>query len=116
VNISRLFVPDEQDSVMPEPVRLDALPISEQEVILRPLDGTGREVRSIRLPEDVLDDLPGLFKRLERGRFRIYFREAGEERVMLIREVKLLDGRPVDDTDAGLDKPPTPAAGTQPRK
>jgi hypothetical protein len=116
VNVSRVFAPDERDTVMPEPVRLDAVPITEQEVILRPLDGTGREVRSIRLPDDVLDDLPGLFKKLERGRFRIYFREAGEERVLLIREVKLLDGRPVDDSDAGLDKPPTPAAGSRPRE
>lgn len=116
INISRILSPDDRDTVLPDPVRLDAVPITEQEVILRPLDGTGHEIRSIHLPDDVLDNLPGLFKKLDRGRFRIYFREAGEERVMLIREVKLLDGRPVDDTDVGLDKPPTPAAGSQPKK
>jgi hypothetical protein len=110
VNVSRLFAPDDRDDVVPEAVRIDGVPITEAEVVLRPLDAAGRELRSLRLPEDTLDNLPALFKKLERGRFRVYFRDAGEERLLLIREVKLQDGRAVDDTDAGLDKPPTPAA------
>lgn len=110
VTLSRLFAPDENDGDVPVPVRIDGVPITEAEVVLRPIDAAGRELRSLRLPEDTLDNLPALFKKLERGRFRVYFRDAGEERLLLIREVKLLDGRAVDDTDAGLDKPPTPAA------
>ena len=48
----------------------------------------------IDLDESVLDDLKKLFKELPDGRYRIYLREAGEERLRLLFDINLRAGIP----------------------
>jgi hypothetical protein len=83
--------------------------IDERQVLLQVLDprDPGRVVEEVVLREDVLDDLPGFFRRLPDGHYRIQLREPGEKRLRLIIDVEIRQGKPSSGTDEGQDKPPT---------
>ncbi|HTI50846.1 MAG TPA: hypothetical protein VL475_07845, partial [Planctomycetaceae bacterium] len=88
------------------PTYLEAL-VETRQVLLVTVNAKGAESDPVVLDENVLDDLPGLFRRLPDGRYRIYLREVGEQRVRLLIDVNLRGGKPSDDTEGGQDKPPT---------
>ena len=70
----------------------------------------GRMLEGVRLPDDVLADLPALFDRLPDNRYRIYQVQGDNGSVRLVLDVVLRDHRPVDPADASgdiRDRPPT---------
>ncbi|MCY2967827.1 MAG: hypothetical protein NT069_30060, partial [Planctomycetota bacterium] len=98
-------------------------------IVLEVLDANGGESQLISLGDDVLDDLPALFRRLPDGHYRVYLREVGEATRRLLSDVQLRGGRPSDGADAGFDALPTeeepdfpsdaapaPGEGSQPDK
>jgi hypothetical protein len=91
------------------PTYLEAV-IEARQVLLVTVNPQGVESDPVVLDEGVLDDLPGLFRRLPDGHYRIYLREIGEQRVRLLIDVNLRGGKPADDSETGQDKPPTAAA------
>jgi hypothetical protein len=91
---------------------------SGRQIIIHPLTPTGERVTSvdengndalveIELDESVLNDLTRLFAELPDGRYRIYLREAGEERLRLLFDINVRSGkitsieRVVEESDGG---------------
>jgi hypothetical protein len=81
--------------------------VEERQVILEVLDSENTVIERVILQEDVLDDLPGFFRKLPDGHYRIQLREPGEERLRLIIDVEIRQGKPASGGDEGQDKPPT---------
>ncbi len=73
----------------------------------------GRMLEGIRLPDDVLDDLPALFAQLPDNHYRIYLVQGDNRLERLVLDVVVRDHRPVDPSDASdgtRDRPPTDEA------
>ncbi len=81
--------------------------VEERQVILKVLDPTGKVTDTVVMDESVLDDLPGLFKKLPDGHYQIFLKEPGEEGERLLLDVMLRGGKPSDESEGGQDKPPT---------
>ena len=59
----------------------------------------------------VLEDLPGLYDRLQDGHWRIYLKQADNGQQQLISDVTLRNGRPAGGEGGTLDRPPTEEDG-----
>ncbi|MCA9018350.1 MAG: hypothetical protein KDA77_23715, partial [Planctomycetaceae bacterium] len=68
----------------------------ERLVFLRILAPNGNVVEDVPLQESDLDNLPQLFKSLPDGRYQIYLKEAGEERVRLLMDIDIRNGKASD--------------------
>ena len=84
--------------------------INERQLVLRIVSPFGKEDRdnSITIPDAVLNDLSGLFKKLPDGHYRVYMLESGHERMVF--DVVVRQGRSADASeDSGVagDRPPT---------
>jgi|GEM_PF-943247 len=78
---------------------VEAALASGRQIIIHPLTPTGDRVVGvdqtpveIELDETVLNDLTRLFSELPDGRYRIYLREAGEERLRLLFDINVRSG------------------------
>ena len=81
---------------------------NERQVLLQIVSPLGDEGSAIAVPEQDLNDLPSLFKKLPDGHYRVYLQEGDRHRLVL--DVTVRQGRPVDtseDTAATSDRPPT---------
>lgn|GEM_PF-2734037 len=72
---------------------------AERLVFLRILAPNGTVIEDVPLPESDLDNLPQLFKSLPDGRYHIYLKEAGEERIRLLMDVDIRGGKATDVTE-----------------
>ncbi|WP_417383461.1 LamG-like jellyroll fold domain-containing protein [Gimesia sp.] len=79
---------------------------AERLVFLRILAPNGDVIEDVPLQESDLDNLPKLFKTLPDGRYQIYLKEAGEERVRLLMDVDIRNGKASDVTEE-QSAPPT---------
>ena len=81
---------------------------ADRRIVLRIISPLEVEGSDIQLPDRALNDLPGLFKKLPDGHYRVYLLEDGHERLVI--DVLVRQGRPVDsreDSGGGGDRPPT---------
>jgi hypothetical protein len=84
---------------------------TDRRVVLRIISPLGDEGTDIQVPDRALNDLPGLFKKLPDGRYRVYLSESGHERLVI--DVTVRQGRPVnssEDSSGAGDRPPTSQA------
>lgn len=79
---------------------------AERLVFLRILAPNGDVIEDVPLQESDLDNLPKLFSTLPDGRYQIYLKEAGEERVRLLMDVDIRNGKASDVTEE-QSNPPT---------
>ena len=79
-----------------ETMQIDAASLAVRQVLLHVISPAGELVDVVPLQENVLDDLPELFEELPDGRYRIYVREAGEQRLRLLIDVDVREGRATD--------------------
>jgi len=56
-------------------------------------------IENVVLQESDLDNLPKLFKSLPDGRYQLYLKEAGEERIRLLMDVDIRGGKATDVTE-----------------
>ncbi|WP_339728232.1 LamG-like jellyroll fold domain-containing protein [uncultured Gimesia sp.] len=71
----------------------------ERLVFLRILAPNGNTIEDVPLDESDLDNFPKLFKSLPDGRYQIYLKEAGEERIRLLMDVDIRNGKASDVTE-----------------
>ncbi len=84
-------------------------------VLLRIVDPSGNESQGadITVPDQALDDLPSLLRKLPDGHYRIYLSEGGKERIVIdvvVRQGRAVD--PTDDSGGTQDRPPTSSTET----
>jgi len=79
---------------------------AERLVFLRILAPNGDIIEDVPLQESDLDNLPKMFKTLPDERYQIYLKEAGEERVRLLMDVDIRNGKASDVTEE-QSAPPT---------
>ncbi|HAW28471.1 MAG TPA: hypothetical protein DCY03_10185, partial [Planctomycetaceae bacterium] len=84
---------------------------AERLVFLRILAPNGDLIEDVALQESDLDNLPKLFKTLPDGRYQIYLKEAGEERVRLLMDVDIRNGKASDVTEEQSAPPTEPDPG-----
>ncbi|WP_417389450.1 LamG-like jellyroll fold domain-containing protein [Gimesia sp.] len=84
---------------------------AERLVFLRILAPNGDIIEDVPLQESDLDNLPKLFKTLPDGRYQIYLKEAGEERVRLLMDVDIRNGKASDVTEEQSAPPTEPGPG-----
>ncbi|WP_417377639.1 LamG-like jellyroll fold domain-containing protein [Gimesia sp.] len=84
----------------------------ERLVFLRILAPNGDTIDDVPLQESDLDNLPKLFKTLPDGRYQIYLKEAGEERVRLLMDVDIRNGKASDVTEEQSAPPTEQDSGT----
>jgi hypothetical protein len=80
---------------------------AERLVFLRILAPNGDVIEDVPLEESDLDNLPKLFDTLPDGRYQIYLKEAGEERVRLLMDVDIRNGKASDVTEEQSNPPTT---------
>lgn len=78
----------------------------ERQVILEVISPTGEVIQQAVLPESTLDDLQAIIGRLPDGQYRFHLREAGEDRLRLLLEFEVRQGKIADEADAA-DRPPS---------
>ncbi len=78
----------------------------ERQVILEVISPTGEVIQQAVLPESTLDDLQTIIGRLPDGQYRFQLKEAGEDRLRLLLEFEVRQGKIADETDA-TDRPPS---------
>jgi plastocyanin len=85
----------------------EATNADERIVTLQVISPSGDVAQRLLVPEQELADLPGLFKKLPDGHYKLFLSEGGHERLVI--EVVVRQGRAVDPTDdsGGQDRPPT---------
>ncbi len=76
----------------------------ERLVFLRILAPNGNVIEDVPLEESDLDNLPQLFKTLPDGRYQIYLKEAGEERIRLLMDIDIRGGKATDVTEDQLNQ------------
>ncbi|QDV16090.1 Extracellular serine protease precursor [Gimesia panareensis] len=81
---------------------------AERLVFLRILAPNGDVIEDVPLDESDLDNLPKLFSTLPDGRYQIYLKEAGEERVRLLMDVDIRNGKASDVTEERSNAPTAP--------
>lgn len=83
------------------------------------IDANGNETDVGRLPSNVLDDLPGLFRSLPDNHYAIYVVNTETNVPRLVIEVFVRNGRmidPGDDSDGTRDRPPTDEQIIEPKQ
>ncbi len=80
---------------------------AERLVFLRIIAPNGNIIEDVPLQESDLDNLPKLFKSLPDGRYQIYLKEAGEERIRLLMDVDIRGGKATDVTETQLKQSPS---------
>lgn len=78
----------------------------ERQVILEVISPAGEVIQQAVLPESTLDDLQEVIGRLPDGQYRFQLKEAGEDRLRLLLEFEVRQGKIADETDAS-DRPPS---------
>tara|TARA_R110002111_G_scaffold153375_1_gene220214 strand:+ start:184960 stop:199311 length:14352 start_codon:yes stop_codon:yes gene_type:complete len=76
----------------------------ERLVFLRILAPNGNVIEDVPLEESDLDNLPQLFKSLPDGRYQIYLKEAGEERIRLLMDIDIRGGKATDVSEDQLNQ------------
>jgi plastocyanin len=95
-------------SVAQRGILAEAVSVGGRSVTLRVVKPTGEDGDPVLLSDDMLSDLPRLFKKLPDGRYRIYLSDDGRQRVVIdvfIRQGKAVD--PGDEAEGTQDRPPT---------
>lgn len=88
-----------KDTLSIESAFEDANKNVERLVFLRILAPNGNTIEDVPLQESDLDNLPQLFQSLPDGRYQIYLKEAGEERIRLLMDVDIRSGKASDVTE-----------------
>jgi len=96
---NQLTVFTSQDTVSIESSINEANKNAERLVFLRILAPNGDVIENVVLQESDLDNLPKLFKSLPDGRYQLYLKEAGEERIRLLMDVDIRGGKATDVTE-----------------
>ncbi len=76
----------------------DNVSSDERTVVLRLVSPLGREAQNIELPDNVLENLPGFFKNLPDGHYRVYLIQSRTERLVI--DVFVRQGRPTEPDQA----------------
>jgi hypothetical protein len=88
--------------------------LEDRQVFLQVLDPNGEVTEQVTMDENVLDDLPGLFRKLPDGHYQILLKEPGEQRLRLLLDVRLRGGKPADESEESQDMAPAgDAAGLE---
>jgi Concanavalin A-like lectin/glucanases superfamily len=87
-------------------VQADDSQLSERVLLLEILSPDGDVLQNIILPETVLDDMLEVISRLPDGKYRFQMREPGEDRLRLLLEFEVRQGKIVGDDEA-TDRPPS---------
>lgn len=85
---------------------VDEVTIAERHVILEIVTSTGEVTQQTILPESTLDSLQDVISRLPDGHYRFQLKEAGDERLRLLLEFEVRQGKIADQTDDS-DRPPS---------
>lgn len=88
-----------KDTLTIDSAILEANKNVERLIFLRILAPNGSVIEDVPLDESDLDNLPKLFKTLPDGRYQIYLKEAGEERIRLLMDVDIRNGKASDVTE-----------------
>ncbi|MCE9605246.1 MAG: hypothetical protein K8U03_10135 [Planctomycetia bacterium] len=73
---------------------------AERVVILREVFPDGREGSSVRFNQDALKDMTKIFAKLRNGRYRLYLYEPDAQKLRLVVDVYVRDGKPAAAGDA----------------
>lgn len=91
-----------------ESVQSDDSHTTERLITLEVLSPDGVIRQRVILPETVLDDMLDMIGRLPDGKYRLQLQEPGEERLRLLLEFQVRQGKIADDTE-DTDRPPSSA-------
>ena len=91
-----------------ETARTEDSLIEERAVILEVLSPDGTVLERVTLPESALDDMHEVIGKLPDGGYRFLLKEPGEDRLRLLLEFDVRQGKIADETDAS-DRPPSAA-------
>lgn len=94
-----------QDTQTIEGALQEANKNAERLVFLRIMAPNGNVIEDVPLQETDLDNLPKLFNSLPDGRYQIYLKEAGEERIRLLMDVDIRGGKATDVTEDQSNQP-----------
>ena len=89
-----------------ETARTEESLIEERAVILEVLSPDGTVLQRVTLPETALDDMHEVIGKLPDGGYRFLLKEPGEDRLRLLLEFDVRQGKIADETD-GSDRPPS---------
>jgi hypothetical protein len=93
----------------------EAKVVESRQVVLNIVSPGGNEHEAVRLPVDVLSDMPSLFKKLPDGRYRLYLTEPGSGQRRMVIDVELREGRPLDPADENEgSRDQTPSTNSEP--
>lgn len=87
-------------------VRSDESILEERVVILEVLSPDGSILQRVVLPETTLDDMHDVIGKLPDGGYRFLLKEPGEDRLRLLLEFKVRQGKIADESDSS-DRPPS---------
>ena len=87
-------------------VQSDDTQLSERRITLEVISPDGTVQQGVVLPEKVLDDLLDVISKLPDGKYRFQIREPGEDRLRLLLEVEVRQGKIVGEDEA-TDRPPS---------
>ena len=89
-----------------ELVRADESMLEERVVILEVLSPDGSILQRVVLPETTLDDMHDVIGKLPDGGYRFLLKEPGEDRLRLLLEFNVRQGKIADESDSS-DRPPS---------
>ena len=89
-----------------EMVRADDSMLEERVVILEVLSPDGLILQRVVLPETTLDDMHDVIGKLPDGGYRFLLKEPGEDRLRLLLEFNVRQGKIADESDSS-DRPPS---------
>ena len=92
-------------SVRIEATRSDESVASERSVSIEILSPDGTVRQRVMLPESVLDDMLEVIGKLPDGKYRFQLQEPGEDRLRLLLEFEVRQGK-ISDADEASDRPP----------
>jgi hypothetical protein len=95
----------------------DQASISAMRIFFRRVDAAGKEGPDVELPADAFDrGLDNLFRKFPNGHYRVYLQEANSQRIRLIREIHVYQGRivPADFRDDVMERQPGSASDERP--
>ncbi|MCL4205578.1 MAG: hypothetical protein KJ000_24115 [Pirellulaceae bacterium] len=91
--------------------------IGAMRIFFRRVDAAGKEGPDVELPLDAFDrGLDTLFRKFPNGHYRVYLQEANSQRIRLIREIHVYQGRivPADFRDDVMERQPGSDSGESP--
>jgi hypothetical protein len=96
----------------------DQASIAAMRIFFRRVDAAGKEGPDVELPADAFDrGLDSLFRKFPNGHYRVYLQEANSQRIRLIREIHVYQGRivPADFRDDVMERQPGSASDERPQ-